>query len=72
MLFYSMLNSENKTYDLKKIFPIMLCRFSIEYCTKEIPYFAHWIFNKILKKFGYQALNEYSAESLIIACVFEE
>ena len=25
-----MLNSENKTYDLKKIIPVMFCRFSID------------------------------------------
>ena len=30
MLFYSMLNSENKNYNFKKILPIMIYRFSID------------------------------------------
>ena len=53
-----MLNIENKTYELKKFSQSCF----VDFCTKEIAYFAHWIFNKQLKNFGYQAFNEYSVD----------
>ena len=46
MLFYSMLNSENKTYDCKCSPNHVLKSFIGPFCTKEMPYFAHWIANK--------------------------
>ena len=57
-----MLNSENKTYDQKKILPIILCRFSIDLFALKKCRFAHSELNKQLKKFRYQAFDEYRAD----------
>ena len=43
MLFYSIPNSDDKTYDWKKILPI----FNLPFCTKEIPCSAHRKINKL-------------------------
>ena len=45
MLFNSLLNCENKTYDLNDL-----------YCTKEMPYFAHWKSNGNKKYYGIKLL----------------
>ena len=61
MWFYSMLKSEKKLMN-ENVFPIMLCRFSndvsaLKKCRTNLT---------SNKKFGYQALNEYSADKLNI------
>ena len=69
MFFYSMQNSKIKLM-MEKFLPIMLYWFSNDFfCTNEIPYSAHWKFNK-QKKFN-QAFYKYSATQVIISCIFE-
>ena len=64
-----MLNSENKTYD-KKILTIMLYRFSNDLFALKKSLILH-IAIKAIKNIGYQALNEQSADSLYVVCIFE-
>ena len=65
MLFFSMLNSENKTYDLKKVLPIMLCRFSNElfalkkYRILHIEYLTRYLKNSGIKLLTNIVLNRY-------------
>ena len=67
-----MLNSENKTYDLKKIIPVMFCRFSIDLSAlKKCPILHIENLTSKKKKIGYQDYNEYSADKFNIAYIFE-
>ena len=62
MLFYSMLNRGNKTYD-SKILPIMLCRFSNDlFAQKKCRILHNEYLTSRKKKYGYQAFNEYIAD----------
>ena len=70
MCFYSMLQSETKNYD-QNFYPHHVLKiFNWPFYTKEIPYFAHWKFNKQEKEIGYEAFNEHSADQLNIASNF--
>ena len=46
----------------------MLCRFSYDHFALKKCRHLHIA----IKKFGYQAFNEYCADYLIIACIFEK
>ena len=57
---------------IEHFLPIMLCRFSNDLfaLTKFLILHIENLTSK-KKKFGYQAINKYSATQLIISCIFE-
>ena len=54
MLFYSMVNSENKTCDWKMSLNQALKIIKCPFCTREMPYSAHW--KQGIKKIGIKLL----------------
>ena len=66
-MFYSKLNSENKTYDLKKISQSCPIIFGMTFLHKKSAVFC----TLNLKKIGYQVCIEHSADKLVIAYIFE-
>ena len=70
MLFYSKLNCENKTYDFKFLL-IMPHRFSNDLFALEKCRILYIDNLTSKKKFGYQAVNEHSADKVVIAHIFE-
>ena len=66
MLFYSMLNSENKI-QIKKFLKIMPFRFSNDLFALKKCHIIH----KQYFLGGYQAFNEHSADWLTVAYIFE-
>ena len=71
-MFYSMPNSQNKICNLKYSPNHAVKIFKWPFCTKEMLYFAHWKSNKQWEKIGYEAFNEYSADKLSVAYIFEK
>ena len=71
MLFYSKLNSENKTHDKKKFSQSCHIDYQINFLHKRNDVFCSLKIYQAIKKIGYQAFNEQSADNLIVAYIFK-